>query len=363
MAPAKKNPDFALFAVTLILAAIGVVMVFSASSVKAMVLYDDAFYFLKRQVLWAVLGFGVAFFFMNMDYRFLRKLATPGIVFAILLLIMVLIPGVGKVGGGARRWLGHGSLQPSEIIKLAMILFLSHSMARKGPKMALFWQGLCPYLGLMAGVSLLILMQPDLGTAAAIAGTTIVMLFIGGGRLGYLFAVSLAGVPALYWAIFSEEYRRRRFMAFLNPWEDLQDTGYQIVQSLYALGSGGLFGLGIGGSHQKFFYLPSLHTDFIFAVLGEELGFMGTSAVLLLYLVFIWRGFRIAAGAPDAFGCFLAAGITAMVSLQAIINIGVVTATLPITGIPLPFLSFGGSSLVFTLAAVGILLGISRFSN
>ncbi|MEW6081388.1 MAG: putative lipid II flippase FtsW [Bacillota bacterium] len=365
MAHSKKSPDFTLFVVTVILLAIGIVMVFSASSVKAMVLYEDALYYLKRQALWAVMGLAAAVLFMNMDYRFLKKLALPFFGIGMVLLVMVLVPGLGKVGGGAQRWLDLGPLrvQPSEVIKVAMVLFLANSLARKGSGIARFWQGLLPYIGLMGLVFLLVLRQPDLGTALSIVGTIVVMLFVAGARLGHLSLMGLASIPVVYWAIFSEEYRRRRFLAFLNPWEDLQDTGYHIAQSLYALGSGGLFGLGVGGSHQKFFYLPALHTDFIFAVLGEEMGFLGTSTVLLLFLVFAWRGFRVAVSAPDTFGCLLATGITAMITIQAIINIGVVTATLPITGIPLPLLSSGGSSLVLTLASVGMLLGISRWAT
>ncbi|HHY93213.1 MAG TPA: cell division protein FtsW, partial [Firmicutes bacterium] len=268
---------------------------------------------------------------------------------------------IGVAGGGARRWLQVGPLnvQPSEVAKLCTVLFLAGFLAERGDRIRHFWRGLLPVLVVVGILCLLILKQPDLGTAVALAGTAGVMLFAAGADLRHLAGLGAAAVPVLWWAIMGEEYRRVRFLAFLNPAADPQGSGYHIIQSLYALGSGGLLGVGLGQSHQKFLYLPERHTDFIFAILGEEIGLLGTLAVLFLFFLLAWRGCRAAMLAPDRFGTLLAIGIISMVTLQALVNIGVVTGSLPITGIPLPFISYGGSSLVFSLASIGILLNIS----
>lgn len=361
----RGYPDMAILFSALILLGIGLVMVFSASAVKSMVLYGDRFYYLKRQLAWAAISIAAMLFAMNFDYRHLKRLAPLILLGGLGLLVVVLIPGIGRVAHGARRWIGVGSLgvQPSEVMKLAFVIFLAASMSAKGKKMRAFTTGVIPYVALCGVVFALILKQPDLGTAVAIASTAGIMLFAAGVRISHLLLLAISAVPVLYWAVTSEEYRLRRFLAFLDPWSDLQDTGYHIVQSLYALGSGGPFGVGLGWSRQKFFYLPEQHTDFIFAILGEEFGFLGTSTLILLFFFFAWRGYRVALNAPDAFGSLLACGITTMIALQAVINIAVVTATIPITGIPLPFLSSGGSSLLFTMTGVGILLNISRYTT
>ncbi len=361
----RRDPDFIIFAAVVALLGLGVVMVFSASAVRSLVDYGDRYYFVKRQLVWAVLGLGALLFFMNFDYRQLEPLALPGMVITGFLLVLVLVPGVGIVAHGARRWLGLGPLafQPSELVKLAMVLFLAASLSHRGEKLRRFLSGLVPYLVLTGGVFLLILQQPDLGTALAVAGTVGLMLFIAGAHLGQLAALGLGALPVLAWAIFGEEYRRRRFMAFLDPWADPGDSGYHIIQALYALGSGRLVGLGLGYGRQKYLYLPEPHTDFIFAIIGEELGFLGCVTVISLFCIVAWRGYRVAVTAQDRFGCLLAAGITTMITLQALMNLGVVTASIPITGIPLPFLSSGGSSLVFTLGGVGMLLNVSRYRN
>jgi cell division protein FtsW len=343
---------------------IGIIMVFSASSNRTYVSFGDPYYYLKRQALWLVISLGAMVFAMNFDYWHLRTLARPIFLFSIVLLVIVLIPGLGTGVHGARRWIGVGiaRFQPSEFEKLALTIFLSSLLCERGRARS-FRRGIVPVV-LIAGLIFgLILLQPDLGTAVACAGTIAVMLFVAGANLWHLSGLALASVPVLFAAIFSAEYRRRRFLAFLNPWADPLDTGFHIIQSLYALGSGSLFGLGLGQGRQKFWYLPEQHTDFIFSVLGEELGFVGGAAVVLLFLLFAWRGFRIAVRAPDGFSCLLAAGLTSMIVLQAAVNIGVVTASIPITGIPLPFISHGGSSLIFMMAGVGILLNISRYQQ
>jgi len=340
-------------------------MVYSSSAVSAYVNFNDSYYFLKRQIIWVTLGIIAMLFTLNLDYHVWRKLAAPILIVTLILLILVLIPGLGKVVNGARRWLGFGSLylQPSEIAKLSMVLFSSASLARHQEKITSFVKGLVPQLLILLLVFGLILKEPDLGTALAIGGTVFVLLFTAGAKLSHLTSLGLVGVVGIIAAIILEPYRLKRLLAFSNPWADPLDTGYHIIQSLYALGSGGLFGVGLGRSREKFLYLPEPHTDFIFAILGEELGFIGTITVILLFFLFAWRGFKVAISAPDIYGSILAAGLTTMIIMQALMNIAVVTASMPVTGIPLPFISFGGSALIFTLAGVGILLNISRYVN
>ncbi|MFY9372142.1 MAG: stage V sporulation protein E [bacterium] len=358
----KRNaPDFIIFFAAVTLLAIGVIMVFSASSATAAGTRGDAYYYLKRQAMWAGLGTIAMVIFMKIDYRFWRRVGKPLLFLTLILLLAVLIPSVGREGLGARRWLNFGpvNVQPSEIAKLSLVIYLAGYLSQKGEDIRKFWDGLFPALVLMGGTFLLILRQPDLGTAVALAGTMGLMLFTAGAKIGHLLGLGLASVPVVVYAILSEEYRARRFFAFLNPEADPLDSGYHIIQSLYALGSGGPVGLGLGRSRQKWYYLPERHTDFIYAIIGEELGFIGAVLVLLLFLLFTWRGYRVAINAPDSFGSLLAVGITSMIGLQALINIGVVTGSLPITGIPLPLISYGGSSLLPSLAAIGILLNIS----
>jgi cell division protein FtsW len=350
------------FAVTALLG-LGVVMVYSSSAVSAYVNYNDSYYFLKRQIVWATLGIVTMLFTMNIDYHVWRRLAKPVLVLTLVLLVLVLIPGLGKVVNGARRWLGFGSvyLQPSEIAKLSMVLFSAASLTLYQDKITHFFKGLVPQLLMLLVVFGLILKEPDLGTALAIGGTVFVLLYTAGAKITHLVSLGAIGLVGIIAAILAEPYRLKRLFAFSDPWADPLNSGYHIIQSLYALGSGGLFGVGLGRSREKFLYLPEPHTDFIFAILGEEFGFIGTITVILLFFLFAWRGFRVAMSAPDIFGSILAAGLTTMILVQALMNIAVVTASMPVTGIPLPFLSFGGSALIFTLAGVGILLNISKY--
>lgn len=365
MAVRPKTLDLNLFFTVIALLSFGVVMVYSSSAVSAYVNFNDSYYFLKRQIIWVTVGIIAMLFTLNIDYHVWRKFGTPILIITIILLSLVLIPGFGKVVNGARRWLGFGSLylQPSEIAKLSMVLYSSASLARQQEKIKSFLKGLLPQLLVLLLIFGLILKEPDLGTALAIGGTIFILLFTAGAKLSHLTSLGVIGIIGIVAAIILEPYRLKRLLAFSNPWADPLDTGYHIIQSLYALGSGGLFGVGLGRSREKFLYLPEPHTDFIFAILGEELGFIGTITVILLFFLFAWRGYKIAISAPDIYGSLLAAGLTTMIVMQALMNIAVVTASMPVTGIPLPFISFGGSALIFTLAGVGILLNISRYIN
>lgn len=361
----RKPPDFLLFATVMTLITFGLIMVYSSSEVTSFYRHGDSFYFLKKQLLWALIGLGVMTFFMNFDYWKIRKLVWLGLGVSFLLLVLVLIPGIGKTVNGAQRWINLGAFafQPSEIIKLSLVIFVAHLAAYQGYEIRKFVQGLGPHLVVLALACGLILMQPDLGTAVAAAGTVFVMLFSAGARAKHLVSLGAAGLTAVVIAILLEPYRMKRIFAFMDPYADPLGAGYHIIQSLYALGSGGFFGLGLGESLQKHMYLPEQHTDFIFAVIGEELGFMGAGLVLLLFIMLVWRGLKVAIMAPDTFSSLLAVGLTTMVVLQALVNIGVVTGSLPVTGITLPFISFGGTSLVFALAGIGILLNISRYTT
>lgn len=361
--PRLNSPDFIIFFSVTAILAIGVVMVYSSSAISAHVNFQDSYYFLKRQLLWVFLGFAAMFVTMSMDYHRWSKLAKPFLILTVVLLVLVLVPGLGKVVNGARRWLGYGmfSLQPSEIAKLSIIIYCSDYLARNQEKVMQFLKGLGPQLLLLVVIFGLILKEPDLGTALAISGTVFILMFAAGAKLSHLLGLAGAGIACVVAAILVEPYRLRRLLAFSDPWADPLNSGYHIIQSLYALGSGGLFGVGLGRSREKFLYLPEPHTDFIFAILGEELGFIGTVAIIVLFFLLAWRGLKVAISAPDIYGSMLATGVTSMIVLQAIMNIAVVTASMPVTGIPLPFLSFGGSALVFNLAGIGILLNISRY--
>lgn len=360
-----KSPDFILFFTVIGMLAIGIVMVFSSSAVSAHVNFQDSYYFLKRQIIWASLGLVAMLVMMNLDYKMWKRLSKPFLMLTLVLLVLVLIPGLGKVVNGARRWLGFGSfyLQPSELAKLSMALFCADRLSRNQENITKFMRGVVPILALLLLVFGLILKEPDLGTSLSIGGMVFVLLYAAGAKLAHLYSLGAVGVVGIVAAIIAEPYRLKRLFAFSDPWADPLDTGYHIIQSLYALGSGGLFGVGLGRSREKFLYLPEPHTDFIFAILGEEMGFLGTATVLILFFLFAWRGFRVAMSAPDIFGSMLATALTTMIVMQALMNIAVVTASMPVTGIPLPFISFGGSALIFNLAGVGVLLNISRYAS
>ncbi|WP_394232610.1 stage V sporulation protein E [Niallia oryzisoli] len=364
--PTKKTtPDIILMILTFTLLAIGLIMVYSASAIWADYKFDDSFFFAKRQMLFAGVGIVGMFFIMNVDYWTWRTWAKVLIIVCFVLLVLVLIPGIGNVRNGSRSWIGIGafSIQPSEFMKLAMIAFLAKFLSEKQKYITSFKKGLAPSLGLVFLAFGMIMLQPDLGTGTVMVGTCIVMIFIAGARVRHFAVLGLMGVAGFAALVASAPYRIKRITSFLDPWQDPLGSGFQIIQSLFAIGPGGLFGLGLGQSRQKFFYLPEPQTDFIFAILAEELGFIGGSFILLLFSLLLWRGIRIALGAPDLYGSFLAVGIIAMVAIQVMINIGVVTGLMPVTGITLPFLSYGGSSLTLMLLAIGVLLNISRYSR
>ncbi|MCL6636271.1 MAG: stage V sporulation protein E [Peptococcaceae bacterium] len=365
MPPKKGSWDFVLFLTVMSLLSLGVVMVFSASEYSTLVYFNDSFYFFKRQVVWALLGLTAMFVMMNYDYWRLKKYVWPMLFVAFAVLVLVLIPGVGKEVNGARRWIvvGPVNFAPAELVKLSIIIFTAYGLARQRDRVRQFSRGVLPYLAVMTAAAGLIMLQPDLGTTLSLAGIVFAMIFAAGARMAHLGGIAAAGAVAVGLAIFLEPYRMRRLLAFWDPWADPQGTGFHIIQGLYAIGSGGLFGLGLGQSKQKFLYLPENHTDSIFAIIGEELGFIGASLVIMLFILFVWRGLKIAVSSQDPFASLLATGVTAWVGVQAIINIGVMTGSLPFTGIPLPFISFGGTSLLFTMTGVGILLNISRYTR
>ncbi|MGJ7922490.1 stage V sporulation protein E [Neobacillus sp. LXY-4] len=364
--PSKKTtPDLLLMIITFTLLAVGLIMVYSASAVWADYKFNDSFFFAKRQLLFAGVGILAMFFIMNIDYWTWRTWAKVLIIICFVLLVLVLIPGIGNVRNGSRSWIGVGafSIQPSEFMKLAMIAFLAKFLSERQKLITSFRLGLVPSLALVFTAFAMIMLQPDLGTGTVMVGTCVVMIFIAGARVSHFVGLGMIGVAGFVGLIISAPYRMKRITSFLDPWQDPLGSGFQIIQSLYAIGPGGLFGLGLGQSRQKFFYLPEPQTDFIFAILAEELGFIGGSFVLLLFALLLWRGIRIALGAPDLYGSFLAVGIIAMIAIQVMINIGVVTGLMPVTGITLPFLSYGGSSLTLMLMAIGVLLNISRYAR
>ncbi len=351
-----------LLMTTVLLICVGVVMIFSASSIYSWENYKDPAFFLKRHIIFLMLGIMVAFLIMCLDYRKLKQYSKPLLACSLILLVLVLVPGLGREVGGARRWFRFKffSFQPSELASLALIIYMADFISRKKNVINNFWQGFLPammVLGLTVGM---IIIQPDLGTTLALVILVFIMFFLAGLRLSYLLYMGLVSLPMLFILVFSVPYRRARIFAFLNPWADPKGSGFQIIQSQVALGSGGFFGLGPGHSLQKLFYLPAAHTDFVFSIIGEELGLLGTLAIIILFIIFIHQGYKIARNAPDTFGHFLALGLILMLALKAAINIGVSCGLLPTKGLPLPFISYGGSSFIFDLIYVGLLLNIAR---
>jgi len=356
---APGRPDLLIFAPVVALLAIGLLMVTSAGSVTGLIQYGDPYFHVKRQAVVAVPGLVAMVLLMRTDYRFFRLLTLPLLAAGFVGLVAVLF--VGAEIGGARRWINLGAfnIQPSEIMKFALVNYLAAFAAVRKGEIGDFFRGFLPPLLVVGAAFALVLLEPDFGTGVAMMVTAFIVLFAAGARVGHLLAVGLLSLPGLGLLIYLEPYRMRRLLAFIDPWADRMDAGWNVVQSLLAIGSGGLLGLGLGEGRQKYLYVPEQHTDFIFAILGEELGFVGAATVVLLFVLLAWRGYRAALRAPDVYGCILAVGITTMIVFQALLNIGVVTGSLPATGITLPFISYGGSSLLVTLASVGILLNIS----
>jgi cell division protein FtsW len=357
--PSEVGVDRVLVGTALALAAFGMVMVFSAGAVFAAKRYGDATYFLKREAIYAVLGVGALSLATRIDYSIYRRFAYPLLFVSLGTLALVL--QIGSRAGGAIRWfrLGPLSFQPSELAKLALCVYLASLLARKAEKVRVFSVGFLPPLlvtGLMMG---LLLKQPDLGTAAIFGAVALGLLFVAGTRTSYIILALLVAAPAGWKFIVSTPFRMRRMLAFLDPWAFRRDVGYQITESLISVGSGGVTGLGLGDGRQKLFFLPEAHTDFILSIIGEELGLLGVLAVITGFVLLVWRGLRAAFRARDAFGTYLAFGITAMFGLQALVNIGVVLGSLPTKGLPLPFISYGGTSLLMSLFMAGVLANIS----
>ncbi len=355
-------PDAILFISVACLVAIGMVMVFSASSTTAYAVHHDVAYFFKRQLMWLGVGCVAAWGAFRIDYTKLRTYAPALFIATSLALFAVLVPHLGASVNGSRRWLGLSSLsiQPSEFAKLTLVFFLAVRLADMGERIRSLTSGVVPLLGAIFVVALLIQREPDMGTASIIVAIGFIMLFVAGARIPHLLIGIFSTAPFVIYSIFAHSYQRERILAFLNPWKDPLNYGFHIVQSLYALGSGGWWGVGLGASREKFFYLPEQYTDFIFSIVGEELGLIGTLTVVALFLVFATRAVNIAMRAEDRFGYFLALGCTALIVVQAFINIGVVTSSWPVTGVPLPFISFGGSALVVDLIAVALIANVGR---
>ncbi len=357
----RRHIDYTLLLTTLLLAAIGITMVYSSSAIFARERFGDSYFFLKRQIFSLIIGFGALFAGRSIPLKVYKHFAYPILIVGILLMLLVQIPGLGLTAGGATRWINIGGFhfQPSEFAKLALIFFMAYMLTKKEDQIKHFGFGFLPPMMISLVVIFLVLLGKDLGNAVLIAGTVIAMMFVAGARLSHLFALFLLALPAFYKLIASVSYRRQRILAFLDPWEHSRDAGFQIIQSYLAFSAGGLFGAGLGQGRQKLFYLPEAHTDFIFSVLGEELGLWGVLLVLILFGLWVTRGLTIALKSNDNYSRYLALGITLMIGWLAVLNMGVVMGLLPTKGIPLPFVSYGGTSLVVNLFAVGVLLHIS----
>ena len=355
-----ENYDLILMLMAIALTCFGVVMVYSSSNIMAAKRFHDGFFFLKRQGLFAVIGFAIMLGVMRIDYHVWKKMSVPALLFCLVLLVMVLIPGIGGKAGGSSRWikLPGFNLQPSEMAKLALIMYMAYSLDKKQEKVKSFAIGIVPHMIVLAILIGCLALQPDLGGALTLFAVAFTMLFAAGTRLSHIFSMILLAMPLLAYKL-SRGYHGERMKVWLNPWNDPEGKGFQIIQSWLALGTGGVFGQGLGEGKQKLFYLPEAHTDFILSVVGEELGFLGVIVIVGMFFLLVQRAMRISVAAPDTFGRFLALGIAVLFGIEATVNMGVVTGLLPTKGLALPFISYGGSSLLISLFAVGILLNIS----
>lgn len=354
--------DVLLLSTCCVLALLGLLMIYSASIPVSDRMHGSSVVLLLKHLAHLGVGLAALWVGMRVPYERWQPLVPVALVVCFVLLIVVLLPGIGHQVAGARRWLRLGplSLQPSELLKLALVMYLASYLNRKPERVVQFLRGMMPSLAVMGVFLALVMMQPDFGTMVLIALTMLLMIFVGGAKPGHVLA-SLVGLCVIgTYLVVSQSYRTKRVLAFLDPWQDRLDSGFQIIQSYLAFGRGGLMGVGLGDSTQKLFFLPDAHTDFIFSILGEELGLVGVLGALALFAVFLWRGFRISASAPEDFGRYLAYGITTLFALQVSLNMGVVMGLMPTKGLPLPFISYGGTSLVMSLFMTGILLNIGR---
>ena len=359
----RPQPDRLLLFTTVALCGAGLVMVTSASAAFAYTQHQSAFYYAERQAAWMLIGFFALFVLSRIDYHRLRPFAPAAAVAVVLLMLLVLVPRIGVTVNGARRWFDAGPLgtfQPSELGKLAFAVFVAHWVDRNAKEIGDFQRTFVPFAAMLAGVLVLLMLERDLGTSVVMVGIFVSAYWAAGGRVRHMILlVAALGLAFVALSVF-ESYRMARLTSFVNPWADPLGAGFQATQSLYGLASGGWFGVGIGHSIEKYGWLPEAHTDFIFAIVGEETGLFGTTLVMLGFLIFGLRGYRAALRAPDRFGVGLAAAITTWISFEALLNMATVTNTLPITGVPLPFFSYGGTAVATTLAAVGVLLSIAR---
>jgi len=341
----------------------GLVVVYSASFVTGLVQFGDPYYFVVRQVIWAAGGALLLVLAARTDYRHLRTLAVPIMAVTIFMLLAVLV--IGIQGGGARRWIGVGELtiQPAEFAKLAVIIYLAAWLASKGDDVRSFEHGLLPFVMIIGSVSVLIMLQPNLGTTVIILAITVTMFYVAGASIAQMAALAVTGFASIAFLATMAGYRADRLSAFFSAEADPQGNGFQTLQSLIAIGNGGIHGLGLGASRAKFFYIPESHTDGVFAIVGEELGLIATLTIVFLYMLLMFRGFQVARRARDDFGQLIATGITTWITIQALLNIGGITRTIPLTGVPLPFLSFGSNALAAVLLAIGVLLSVSRFGT
>jgi len=353
--------DWLLLLVLLVLAAGGAVMVYSASAIQASRQLGDEFFFLKRQAVAFALGLGFMLLALKMGYRRLAAWAYPLLAFSFLTLFLVLVPGIGRVAGGARRWINLGILnfQPAELAKVVLVLYLAHSLSRKREKVRLFSIGFLPHLLVTGGMVVLCLAERDMGTGVIMLLVLFTMLFAAGARISYLVGAVLLAIPVGWRLVAGTPYRMQRWLAYLDPWGHRDGAGFQLVESLLGIGNGGWLGQGLGQGKGKLFYLPAAHTDFIAAVIAEEAGLLGIAVLLLLYAVVVWRGLRASLVAAEPFGAYVALGLTTLLGAQALLNLAVVFGLLPTKGLTLPFVSYGGSSLMTLLGAAGILLSVS----
>lgn len=352
--------DIALLFPVLFLVGIGIVMVYSASSALALKKYGTSYYFLIKQSLSALLGIVALVICRHFSYRYYRSLTYPLLIVSLIFLAAILFSNFGYSAGGAKRWFrfGNFAFQPSEFARFSLVIYLAYSMNKKKDRIKEFCVGFLPHILVLGMFSVLMLFQPDFGSVVILGAITWVMLFIGGVRISHLLGSLALATPILYYLMISANYRIDRLMCFLNPWQYSADKGYQVIHSLLAFGTGGIWGTGIGSSYQKLFYLPEPHTDFIFSVIGEELGLLGVLIILGLYTVILWKGISIARNSQDAFGSFVAIGLTTAIGLQVCVNMGVALGLLPTKGLTLPFLSYGGTSLLMNMASIGILMNI-----
>lgn len=360
-----ENTDSLFLLATVILLMLGLVFLYSSTCVMAQEKFGDSFYFLKRQILFAAVGVIGMYFIQGSNHEIFSRMGAATVLISIFLFGLLFVPGIGEEANGAVRWFSVGPIrfQPGEFAKIACVLYMSWALSKKGEKVKSFKYGVLPMLVVSGSLLIFLLAQPDLGNAVVVALLTLAMLFIAGARTSYLLIGVFSAIPTLYWLIMGAEYRKRRLLAFLDPWSDPQNTSYQIIQSFTGFYKGGIWGQGLGNSQEKLYFLPEVHTDFIGSVIAEEIGFVGLVAIILLYIFLILRGFIIGARSKSKSGFLLASGCATLLGVQAFLNLAIIMGLLPTKGLPLPFVSHGGSSLVATLILCGLILSVSRKNN